>query len=162
MANPNHRIHHDLQSLWICICECVCVPVSLCSSHTEKRSRMWTSGGINKKGCVGCFFWLGVFQHVKIGTFASPCICSWVLMFLALREPLNTLRSAGCCVSEKRKRSNINTEPLCYQQSQPVRQQSCNASAEMNSLARHLRVWEAEWMVAKHQPFRHQEEWLYF
>lgn len=75
-------------------CGYASVCVHLCSSGTQrKRSRMWTIGE-TKSLCL--------FRHVRICAFVSPCICPYVLMFLALRELLNTLRSVGVVFQRKK------------------------------------------------------------
>lgn len=56
--------------------------------HTEKGSRMRTTGGTEKP--------VSLFQH------SFPNICSCVLMSLALCELLNTLRSAGVVFQKKK------------------------------------------------------------
>lgn len=132
-------------------CECgfVCVFLPL----THKRLGMWAIDEIKTAACWS--------QHDRIYTFLSPCICSWVLMLLALRELLNTLRSVGVAFQKKERRSNINTEPLCYQQSQLVRQRASPPLQKWSGFHNTDSQWG--WMnVGKCQPFRDLKIKLYF
>lgn len=133
-----------------------CMHLYVCFwSHTEKkRSRIWTDG--TKKACV----FASVCENLYIRSLLAFCSC--VLMFLALRELLQHIEVSGCCVSEKERRSNINTEPLCYQQS---------PTSEATAASPPLQKWtgsqntecQAGWMNGwKCQPFRNWEKQLYF
>lgn len=112
-------------------CEYTSVCVFLWFCRTKRKGQgcelVW-----NKKPVSLCV------PHMKICTFVSLHISSCVLMFLALCELLNSLRSAGV-VFQKKERGQILTLSLCYQLFQPVRQQAPPP----------LHVREAEGMVAK-------------
>lgn len=115
---PNRHIHHDLQRLQECICMCVSVLQS--HAHKEKVKDVNYWGNKKKQQKKACVF-ISACENLCIRlslpiapVFWCPSLCvsclthwgQWVLCF------------------NKRKRSNINTEPLRYQQSQSVRQRA--------------------------------------
>ena len=134
-------------------CGYASVCVRLCSSGTQrKRSRMWTIGE-TKSLCVCFGMWESV--HSSLHAFVPMFWCSW--------HCVSCLTHWGqwvLCFRE-RKRSNINSEPLCYQQSQSVRQQAPLPLQKWTG-PQTLNVREAEWMVEKCQHLRKSEKQSYF
>lgn len=133
-------------------CESASACVSVLQSHTERRSRMWTTGG-TKSLCVCFSVWESV--HSLLPAFVPVFWCSWLCV--------SCLAHWGQWVLcfRKRKRSNINTEPLCYQQSQLVRQRAPLPLQELTG------CWNTEcqggWMNGwKCQPFGNWGKQYYF
>ena len=105
-----------------------CMHLYACFWEEKVKDLNWW----NKNSLCVCF---SVCENLYVRFLLAFCAC--VLMFLALRELLQHIEVSGCCVSEKERRSNINTEPLLSTISNQWGSGGFTASAEMSRLSKH-------------------------
>lgn len=125
-------------------CEYASVCVFLCS-HTQRKGQGCELLVEQKSLCVCISMWESV--HSFLPAFAPVFWWSW------LCESCLTHWGQWVLSFRKIKRSNINTEPLCYQQSRPVRQRAPPSRQEWTGFQN--TGCQGGWMNGwKCQPFR--------